>query len=156
MARLYCYSVRSAIFLGVGQVCPASMVAFMIGLCDVQELVHTQADPIKASFQLLSQDLLATASYVLQPLPPCPLGCTPLRSSADDLCTVADAPLFTHAVEAWDQLLRAVGMRLHMGKLKVWCPAGQNALPPTLREYCTPKLPVLGNTIEKCRGNPAR
>ena len=129
---------------------------FMIGLCDVQELVHTQADPLKHRFSFCHRTCWRQPSYVLQPLPPCPLGCTPLRSSADDLCTVCRCATFHSCGGGLDQLLRAVGMRLHMGKLKVWCPAGQNALPPTLREYCTPKLPVLGNTIEKCRGNPAR
>ena len=102
----------------------------MIGLRDVQELVHAQMDPIIAPTQPFSQDPPATPSYGLQPLPLCPLGCTPLDSYADDSYTVADAPLLTHAVGNRDQYLRATGMRLHMGKLKVWCPAGKDALPP--------------------------
>ena len=47
-------------------------------------------------------------------------------------------------------------MRLHMDRLNAWCPAGQNALPPAMREHCTPELPVQGNTIEKSRGNLVR
>ena len=99
---------------------------------------------------------LASPSCGLQPPPPCALACTPLGSHADDLYTVADTPLLTHAVQAWDQHLRAARMRLHMGRLNAWCPAGQNALPPAMREHCTPELPVLGNTIEKSRGNLVR
>ena len=112
-----------------------------MGLREVQELLHAQVD-IAGPSHPLPQDPLATPSYGLQPLPPCALACTPLGSSANDLYTVANAPLLTRAVDAWDQHLRAASMRLHMGRLDVWCPAGQNALPPALREHCTPKLPV--------------
>ena len=38
-----------------------------------------------------------------------------------------------------------------MGKIKLWCPAGADQLPPDLRDYWTEALPVLGNTIERSR-----
>ena len=132
------------------------MAAFMIRLRDMHELVHAQVESIIAPSLPSPHDPLTTPSYGLQPPPHCALACTPLGSHADDLYTVADAPLLTHAVQAWDQHLRAASMRLHMDRLNAWCPAGQNALPPAMREHCTPDLPVLGNTIEKSRGNLVR
>ena len=47
-------------------------------------------------------------------------------------------------------------MRLHMDRVNAWCRAGESALPPAMREHCTPELPVQGNTIEKSRGNLVR
>ena len=126
----------------------------MIRLRDMHELVHAQVESI-------------IAPSLPSPHGPLPrMACSLHHTvrwraprwapSADDLYRVADAPLLTHAVQAWDQHLRAARMRRHMGRLNVWCPAGQNALPPAMREHCTPDLPVLGNTIEKSRGNLVR